>query len=330
MPNKSHYNSAHRMMNLLSKQGMKHKSNVEWSSPEKTFHLVSQTDAVSMLKSLPDSSIQLVALDPPYNLDIATWDHFSDYIDWAKEWLDEIHRVLSDSGNLVIFGGFQYQDVRSGDLLEIMHYLRHNSDLRLVNLIVWNYPNGMGAHRFFSNRHEEIAWYTKTDKYFFDLDAVREKFDQKTLKVYSKDKRLNPENLKKGKNPGNVWRIGRLNGNSNERVGHPTQKPVEIIQRIVKALSYPGSTVLDFFAGSGVTARVCIGEKRNSIVSDIDPVLKEYLEKHLAQIDTGGFDFDLFYDESISDFFSTSLGLEHSQPEPILSIEKLGNFNAKQ
>jgi len=310
------------MMNFLSKHGMKHKSEVEWNDPETTFHLVSETDAVSMVKSLPDSSIQLIILDPPYNLDIATWDSFSNYIDWAKEWLEEIPRVLSDSGNLVIFGGVQYQDVRSGDLLEIIHYLRHHSKLRFANLIVWNYSTGMGAHRFFSNRHEEIAWYAKTDKYFFDLDAVREKFDQQTLKEYSRDKRLNPENLKKGKNPTNVWRIGRLNSNSKERVGHPTQKPAKIIQRIVKSMSYPSSIVLDFFAGSGVTARVCIEEGRHSIVSDIDPMLKQYLEKHLTQIERKSLDFELLQNASISDFFSKISAPKNTDAGSPLSIEK--------
>lgn len=104
----------------------------------------------------------------------------------------------------------------------------------------------MSAHRYFANRHEEIVWVAKTNNYYFDLDSVRVPYTDEQLKLALKDKRLNPENTKKGKNPTNVWEIGRLNGNSKERVGHPTQKPVEIIERLVKALSYPGSLVLDF------------------------------------------------------------------------------------
>ena len=67
-----------------------------------------------------------------------------------------------------------------------------------------------------------------------------------------------------------MWEIGRLNGNSKERVGHPTQKPVAIIERFIKALSYPGATVLDFFAGSGTVGRVCINEGRNCLMCDSD------------------------------------------------------------
>ena len=82
--------------------------------------------------------------------------------------------------NIAIFGGLQYQgEAGSGDLISIINHLHSNSKMLLINLIIWNYPNGMGAHRFFANRHEEIAWFAKTKKYYFDLDSVREKYDEK-------------------------------------------------------------------------------------------------------------------------------------------------------
>ena len=65
----------------------------------------------------------------------------------------------------------------------------------------------MSAQRFFANRHEEIAWFAKSTRYFFDLDAVRKKLDPETLEIYKRDKRLNHENLQKGINPTNVWKI---------------------------------------------------------------------------------------------------------------------------
>jgi site-specific DNA-methyltransferase (adenine-specific) len=154
----------------------------------------------------------------------------------------------------------------------------------LVNLIIWNYPNGMSAQRFFANRHEEIAWFAKTKNYFFDLDAVREPFDVETKKLYLRDKRLRPESIEKGRNPTNVWKLPRLNGNSKERVGHPTQKPREVIRRLIRGLSYPGSTVLDFFAGSGVTTRISIEENRNSISTDFDPAIFKYLDQQLRDV----------------------------------------------
>jgi len=154
--------------------------------------------------------------------------------------------------------------------------------MRLANMIIWYYKNGMSAHRFFANRHEEIAWFGKSKRYYFDLDAVRVQYDEPTKIAYKRDKRLRPESIDKGKNPTNVWEIGRLNANSVERVGHATQKPRALIERLVRSLSYPGSVVLDFFAGSGVTARVCVEQRRHSISGDTDPQLYDYLQKQLS------------------------------------------------
>ena len=162
--------------------------------------------------------------------------------------------------------------------------MRYASDMMLANLIIWNYPNGMSAQRFFANRHEEIAWFVKTKNYYFNLDAVREPYDDKTKQLYRKDKRLNPESVEKGRNPTNVWRIGRLNANSTERVGHPTQKPRAVIQRLIRALSYPGSTVVDFFGGSGITTRVAIEEGRHSVCCDADKAFPGYVSQQTKKI----------------------------------------------
>lgn len=284
MPNRSHHNSGHMAMNVLRKNSGTHSSERDISAelPSETYHLVYDADCLAALKELPSDSIQLIVCDPPYNIKLAAWDDHSNYIEWASSWLVEGRRVLKETGSMVIFGGLQYQgEAGSGDLLEILSYMRSNSSMLLVNLIIWHYANGMGAHRFFANRHEEIAWFAKTKKYYFDLDAVRIPFDEATKALYLKDKRLRPDSIEKGKNPTNVWTIGRLNGNSIERVGHPTQKPAEIIRRLIRGLSYPGSTVLDFFAGSAVTTRVAIEEGRHSISTDISPSIASYLEGHL-------------------------------------------------
>jgi site-specific DNA-methyltransferase (adenine-specific) len=253
-----------------------------------------------------------VLIDPPYNLDIAHWDKFDNYLDWAKQWLDEIPRILSDSGSCVIFGGFQFRDLKKGDLLELVHYLRHHSDLMIVNVIIWYYKNGMSAHRFFANRHEESVWFAKTKKYHFDLDSVRIPFDDETRELYKKDKRLNPASVDKGKNPTNVWEIPRLNGNSIERVGHPTQKPVELIRRFIRGLSYPGSIVLDFFAGSGTTGRVSIEEGRHSIQVDNEKILHDYFSQHCKKmpISLSTPDYELLTKASLTEFFDRVKQLE--------------------
>lgn len=250
----------------------------------KSIHALLVSDVVDCLKQIPDDSIQLIIADPPYNINIADWDNYENYIEWASDWINECYRVLKKTGNIVIFGGFQFENSGRGDLLELVHYIRSSTKFKLINVIIWYYKNGISARRFFSNRHEEIMWFAKTNKYIFNLDDVRIKYDLATLQLYKKDKRLNPSNLEKGKNPTNVWEISRLNSNSLERVGHPTQKPEAIIKRIVNSMSNKGDLVLDIFAGSAVTFKVCAEGDRNSICCDKSEQLLEYAEKQKEKI----------------------------------------------
>lgn len=261
-----------------------------------TEHKIIISDVLECLKKIPDESIQLIVADPPYNIDIADWDCCDDYIEWAAQWINEAYRVLKKTGNIVIFGGFQFENRNRADLLELVHYIRNNTEFKLVNVIIWYYKNGITARRFYANRHEEIMWFAKSKKYIFNLDEVRIKYDDETLELYKKDKRLKLESLLKGKNPTNVWEISRLNSNSKERVGHPTQKPQQIIERIIKSMSDPGDMVLDIFAGSAITLKVCIENRRNSILCDKDITLKEYAEKQLKMIDKIK-NFEIKYEE---------------------------------
>lgn len=290
MPNRSHRNSGHHALNAMNRVSKNHSSTHDLNTtvPDMTHHIATVSDCSVLLSKLPDESVQLIVCDPPYNIMLAEWDHHENYIDWAGAWLKEAERVLRPTGSMVIFGGLQYQgEAGSGDLLSIIQHMRRASKMLLVNLIVWTYPNGMSAHRFFANRHEEIVWFAKTKKYYFDLDSVREPYDEATKQVYRKDKRLNHETIEKGRNPTNIWHIGRLNGNSKERVGHPTQKPRAVIQRLIRSLSYPGSTVVDFFAGSAITTRVAIEEGRHSICCDNDQDFPNYVSHQIRNAKKG-------------------------------------------
>src|ERR1700752_3724193 len=187
-------------MNRIRKQGILHSSKraATPSSMGPTSHAAMVGDCLTTLRRIPTGSIQLVICDPPYNINVAAWDDLEHYVDWAGKWLAEVERVLKPSGNFVLFGGLQYQaEAGSGDLLSLMNWMRRHSRMLLANLIIWNYPNGMGAQRFFANRHEEIAWFASTPRYYFDLDAVRQKLDSRTLERYKRDKRLVADNLDK-------------------------------------------------------------------------------------------------------------------------------------
>lgn len=302
--NKSHNNHALMSLNKMRKdKSIKQKTAKDFKEPEQVKILHSITDCCEFLKKLPNESVQLICIDPPYNLELTGWDTFENYIEWASKWINEAYRVLSKNGSMVIFGGVQFRDVKSGDLIDIIQYVRHNTKFKLINTIIWYYKNGMSAHRYFANRHEEVIWLAKSNDYYFDLDSVRVPYSEESLKLALKDKRLNPENTKKGKNPTNVWEIGRLNGNSKERVGHPTQKPVEIIDKFIKSLSYPDSIVLDFFAGSGTVGRVCIEEGRHCLMCDSDEASIDYFNKHLELMGQLGKNTKYKKIRNISEFF---------------------------
>ncbi len=304
--NKSHRNHALMSLNKMRKDSaLKYKTSADFETPEKSMVCLMIMDCCDFLKMLPDESVQLICVDPPYNLELADWDVYDDYIAWAAKWLDEAYRVLAPSGNMAIFGGIQFRDVKSGDLIDMIHRRGRDAKFKLINTIIWRYKNGMSAQRYFANRHEEVIWLAKSDDYYFDLDAVREPYSEKELEAALRDKRLNPENTRKGKNPTNVWEINRLNGNSKERVGHPTQKPVEIIERLVKSLSYPGSVVLDFFAGSGTVGRVCIVEGRHCLMCDKAPTTIEHFKRRLGQIKNSMQRFEYFENKCIEDIFAT-------------------------
>lgn len=303
--NRSHHNHALMSLNKMRKDNaLKYRTPAEFAKPDRPMLCLNIMDCCAFLKTIPDDSVQLICIDPPYNLELTGWDVYENYIDWAAKWLDEAYRVLAKDGNMVIFGGIQFRDAKSGDLIDIIHYVRHNTKFKLVNTIIWHYKNGMSAHRYFANRHEEAIWLVKSNDYYFDLDAVRVPYAEKDLAAALKDKRLNPENTLKGKNPTNVWEINRLNGNSKERVGHPTQKPVKLIERFVKALSRPGSIVLDFFAGSGTTGRVCIAEGRHCLMCDNDKATIDYFNKHLALMRAMGQNADYELIKNSADFFA--------------------------
>ena len=226
MVNRSHRNSGLKALNAMNRIGERHSSvdDIKIEMPSTTFHVTAVRDCCDLLSQLPDNSVQLIVCDPPYNIALADWDKHDKYIEWAKLWLAGSERVLTASGNIVIFGGLQYQDeAGSGDLLSIIHHLRHCSEMRLVNLIVWNYPNGMSAQRFFANRHEEIAWFAKSRKYYFDLDSVREPYDEETKNLYMKDKRLNARSVDEGRNP-TIAAVEQIKCNAKERLVIPRKK----------------------------------------------------------------------------------------------------------
>ena len=168
----------------------------------------------------------------------------------------------------------------------------------LGNEIVWCYTNAGGRSKnTFSHKHDIIFFYSKTDHYFFNSDGARVPYEEgsSTWKLLKKGGSIPFKNKAgkkaytytpnpKGKVCEDVWRIQILNQMSKERLGYPTQKPEELLERIIKASSGEGDIVCDFFVGSGTTAAVCEKLNRKWICTDLGKFAVHTTRKRLIHV----------------------------------------------
>ncbi|WP_020401148.1 DNA-methyltransferase [Kordiimonas gwangyangensis] len=233
-------------------------------------------DAVAELARMQASSVDLIIADPPYNLGKdygAGSDSFAhaDYLAFTNSWLREADRVLKPGGSLYVFMGFRFISYLYACLEGDMGY-------RFQNWIVWHYTQGMGKTKGFSPRHDDILLFSKGVQNTFNLDAVR--VPQKYYRA---------RNNMRGANPGDVWEFSHVHYSNPNRQAHPTQKPEGLIERMVLASSSEGDLVLDPFAGSGTTLRVCQQLDRNAIGIEINEDYVSQVRARLA-LPFGGFD----------------------------------------
>ena len=219
-------------------------------------------DCIKELPSLPSGCSRLVIADPPYFQVLVNegWDNqwrgMSDYLEWTMKWLSECMRILRRDGLLYCFG-------QLGKREHVMVHLMSEATKRwqFHDLIIWDRAVGYNERSdSFTPAYEMILVLRhRGAKPYFDKKAVREPYDSKTIAVYVKDKRYkNIENrlahLRRGKYATNLWRIPSLKGASKEKAGHPSQKPLALVERIVSSSSRSGDLVVDPFMGSGTTA----------------------------------------------------------------------------
>jgi len=234
-------------------------------------------DVSELFKELSDDSIDLIIADPPYNLGKDYGNNhdlkaFDDYLMFSRQWLSEAFRVLKKTGTLYVFMGVRF-----------ISYFYDIMDRELSMLfnswITWHYTQGMGRKTGFSPRHDDILMFNKTPKFKFNLDNVR--IPQK----YYRER-----NNMRGANPGDVWQFSHVHYCNENRQNHPTQKPEGLMERMVLASSDKGDSILDPFAGSGTTLRVCQQSDRNCIAFEINPdyvrMIKERLSKPFNGFDS--------------------------------------------
>lgn len=159
--------------------------------------------------------------------------------------------------------------------------------LKLRNRIIWHYEHGLHCSKRFSGRYETILWFTKEDNYTFNLDPVRvpAKYPQKKHFRGPKAGQLSGNPL--GKNPSDVWIIPNVKNNHIEKTTHPRQFPVELIERLVLALTNPSDTVLDPYMGVGSSVIAAVKQQRRGFGCDIDPQYVAIAQERLDALAAG-------------------------------------------
>ena len=228
-------------------------------------HTIYFGDALEILrKEIDDDSIDLVFLDPPYNIGKRfsnfrdRWPSEHEYCEWAKKWLDECIRVLKPHGSMYLMTSTQAMPH-----LDI--YLRNQ--MVILSRIIWSYDSsGVQAKKYYGSMYEPILHCVKKrDNYTFNADdiLVEAKTGAKRNLIDYRGDIPKPYNTQKV--PGNVWYIPRVRYRMEEYEKHPSQKPETLLNRIILASSNSGDTVLDPFSGTFTTAAVAKSLGRNSV-----------------------------------------------------------------
>jgi adenine-specific DNA-methyltransferase len=226
---------------------------------------------MDFLRQIPDNAIQLIITSPPYNIgkEYETKLDITEYVSQQSKVINECIRILKNEGSICWETG-NYVDNSEIIPLDILLYNCFKSNgLKLRNRIIWHFGHGLHCSKRFSGRYETIMWFTKGDKYVFNLDEVR--IPQK----YPGKKHFKGPNIgkysgnPKGKNPTDVWDIPNVKSNHIEKTCHPCQFPVALVQRLVLALSNENDIIFDPFLGVGSTLVAGIMNKRKIAGSEI-------------------------------------------------------------
>jgi len=223
------------------------------------------------VKTLPDNTVKLVVTSPPYNIGkkYEEKSSLSEYCLKQDQIISECVRILTDDGSICWQTGnfVENSEIIPLDILLYPIFSKYN--LKLRNRIIWQFGHGLHASKRFSGRYETVLWFTKTDKYFFNLDAVRvpQKYPQKR---YFKGPRVGELSCNPlGKNPSDIWDIPNVKYNHVEKTIHPCQFPIELVERLVLALTNKGDMVFDPFLGVGSTSAAALKNSRRGMGCEI-------------------------------------------------------------
>ncbi len=266
-------------------------------------------DNLLKLRSLPNESVTLIYIDPPFNTGKTqsrrqikvvrdangdrngfkgqryktvsnisqrafhdTFDSPEEFREFLKPRLEEAHRILAPNGSLYFH--IDYREVHHCKILLDEIFGREC----FLNEIIWAYDYGARTKKKWPAKHDNILWYAKDPgNYVFN-------YDQLDRIPYMAPGLVGPEKAARGKTPTDVWWHTIVSTNGQEKTGYPTQKPLGILKRIIDASSNPGDTVLDFFAGSGTTGAAAAELGRKFILIDDNAEAIAVMKKRLGNV----------------------------------------------
>lgn len=251
---------------------------INMSIREDLLNKIHNEDFLLFSKKIPAENVDLIVTSPPYNIgkEYEKKRPLDQYLDWSKKVLTECRRILKTTGSIFYQVG-TYVGKKGAhfpwDILLFPIFV----DLGFIprNRIIWIRQHGTHAKHKFSNRHETVLWFTKSNSYKFNLDDIR------VPQIYPEKKNYRRGNDygkftsdPRGKNPGDVWAFRNVKHNHEEQTEHPCQFPEDFVTRIILSTTNPNDIVLDPFIGSGTTAVVAREHNRRFIGCDI---VKKYV-----------------------------------------------------
>ena len=246
-------------------------------------------DNLEFMRAIPDASMQLVVTSPPYNIGkrYERRRSLDDYLREQAEVISECVRVLKPRGSICWQVG---NHVRDGEIVPLdipLYGIFRGHGLKLRNRIVWHFEHGLHCSRRLSGRYETIMWLTRGGDYAFNLDAIRVPSKYPGKKYFKGPKRGMLSCNPLGKNPGDVWIIPNVKNNHVEKTIHPCQFPVELVERLVLALTGSGDALLDPYAGVGSSVIAAIRHGRIGYGCDIVPEYVEIARERVRALDSG-------------------------------------------
>lgn len=245
-------------------------------------------DALEFCKNIPDKSVRLIITSPPYNVgkEYEAKTKIENYLDCLIPIIRELVRILADDGSICWEVG---NYVEKGEVfpLDVFYYnIFKGHGLKLRNRIIWHFGHGLHCKNRFSGRYETVLWFSKTDNYVFNLDPVRIPSKYPGKKYYKGANKGKVSGNRLGKNPedvwvanverlvddwdGMIWEIPNVKYNHPEKVEHPCQFPVELVERCVLALTNDGDIVYDPFAGVGSSLLASLMNNRRAYGTELE------------------------------------------------------------